>query len=151
MTKIGGMTKIGTALAGALLLAGCLKPAEIRADDAWVRLPAVAGRPAVAYFTLHGGETPTTLINVVADRAIRAEMHESMGSGGTMAMRPISAVPLPANGTIAFVPGGRHVMMFGLNSSLTRGASTLLTFTFADGSHLQRRAWAIGAGDPAPE
>ncbi len=144
-------TTVMATIAGALLLGGCLKPAEIEADDAWVRLPAVAGRPGVAYFTLHGGETPTRLINVTADRAVRSEMHESVTHSGTTAMRPIDALPLPANGTITFAPGGRHLMMFGLNPTLTPGASTLLTFTFADGSRLQRRAWAIGAGDPAPE
>jgi len=71
--------------------------------------------------------------------------------GAMATMRPIAAIPLPANGTIRFAPGGRHVMMFGLNPTLTPGASTLLTFAFADGSRLQRKAWAIGAADPAPE
>lgn len=146
-----GLKACGAAIAGALLVAGCLKPAEIEAEDAWVRLPAVAGRPAVAYFTLHGGEAPTTLVNVVADLAVRSEMHETMAAGGMATMRPIAGIPLPAHGTIAFAPGGRHLMMFGLNPALKPGASTLLTFTFADGSRLQRKAWAIGAGDPAPE
>lgn len=160
-SKRDGRMRLGgpaAALAGALLLAGCLKPAEIEAQDAWVRLPAVAGRPAAAYFTLHGGERATTLVNVAADMAIRSEMHETMGGdggdghgGGMAAMRPIAGVPLPANGTITFAPGGRHLMMFGVNPALKPGVTTLLTFTFADGSRLQRKAWAVGAGDPAPK
>ena len=139
-------------LAGALLLAGCLKPAEIEVEDAWVRLPAVAGRPAVGYFTLHGGEQATRLDAVNADRAQRTEMHESMaGGGGMTTMRPIRAVPLPANGTITFAPGGKHLMLFGVNAALQPGGYTLFNFTFADGSRMERKAWAIGASDPAPE
>jgi copper(I)-binding protein len=138
---------------GAMLLAGCLKPAEIEADHAWVRLPAVAGRPAAGYVTLTGGETPARIVNVSADRAIRTEMHESMGgaSGAMATMRPLAAVDLPAHGQVAFAPGGKHLMLFGVSPALKPGETTLLTFTFADGSHLQRKAWIVGAGDAAPE
>lgn len=139
------------ALAGALAISGCLKPAEIEAENAWVRLPAVPDRPAVGYFTLHGGARSTTLIAVNADLAQRTEMHESMGSGGMMTMRPLRQLPLPANGTITFAPGAKHLMLFGVNPALKPGGSTILTFTFADGSRIDRKAWALGAGDPAPE
>lgn len=153
----------GLALAGALLTAGCLQPDAIEADDAWVRLPAVAGRPASGYFTLHGGPQAATLIAVSADRAIRTEMHESMamdagatgagtmGAGGAMTMRPLASVALPAAGEVTFAPGGRHLMLYGLSPSLEPGDATLLTFSFSDGSRLQRKAWAIGPADPAPE
>lgn len=141
-----------TAAVGAALLAGCLKPDEIEAQDAWVRLPAVAGRPASGYFTLTGGSVATTLINVSADLAVRTEMHATMrGEGGAMTMQPLAGVPLPPQGEVRFAPGGRHLMLFGVSPALKPGGSTVLTFTFADGSRFQRKAWAIGAGDPAPE
>jgi hypothetical protein len=140
-----------TMMTGALLLSGCLKPDEIEADHGWVRLSAVAGRPAAGYVTLHGGATPIRLINVSADRAIRTEMHESMGGSGAMTMRPLAAVELPAHGTITFAPGARHLMLFGVSPALKPGDTTLLTFTFADGSHLQRKAWVVAAGDAAPD
>ncbi|SFP66725.1 copper chaperone PCu(A)C [Sphingomonas rubra] len=148
-----GWTMVGRigGIAGALMLAGCLSPDRIEAEDAWVRLPAVPGRPAVGYFTLHGGAAPTRLVAVNADLAQRTEMHESMAAGGVTTMRSIDAVPLPAGGTIAFAPGARHLMLFGVNPSLKPGGSTVLSFTFADGSRIERRAWAIGPGDPAPE
>ena len=83
-------------------------------------------------------------------------MHESMaardGRGGAMVtMRPLAAVDLPAHGTVAFAPGARHLMLFGVSPSLKPGDTTLLTFTFADGSHLQRKAWVVAAGDAAPD
>ncbi len=145
------MQRWWTIAAGTLMLAGCLKPATIETEDPWVRLPAVAGRPASGYFTLHGGATPTRLVSVSADRAIRTEMHRSMTAGGTMTMQPVRDLPLPAHGTIRFAPGGLHLMIFGLDPALRKGDATILTFTFADGSRLERKAWAVGAGDPAPD
>ncbi len=109
------------------------------------------GRPASGYFTLHGGATPTSLVAVSADRAIRTEMHRSMTANGAMTMQPVRDLPLPAHGTIRFAPGGLHLMIFGLDPAMKKGDSTILTFTFADGSRLERKAWAVGAGDPAPD
>ena len=43
-------------------LASCSQPKELAVDGAWVRLGAVTGRPAAAYFTVHGGPTPATLL-----------------------------------------------------------------------------------------
>lgn len=145
------MQRWWTIAAGALMLAGCLKPAAIETEDPWVRLPAVAGRPASGYFTLHSGAMPTRLVAVSADRAIRTEMHRSMTANGTMTMQPVRNLPLPAHGTIRFAPGGLHLMLFGLDPALKKGDATILTFTFADGSRLERKAWAVSAGDPAPD
>lgn len=125
-------------------------------DDAWVRLPAVPGRPGVAYFAVHGGPQTRTLVAVSADYALRAEMHESMtdgaGAGGKMVtMRPIDTVPIPAGQEVRFDPGGRHVMLFGVDPAVKPGMTTLLTLTFRDGSRVFRKAQVIGAGDPTPE
>ena len=138
--------------AAALLLAGCLGPDAIEAENAWVRLPAVAGRPGSGYFTLRGGPQSTTLISVRSDLAIRTEMHATMRmDGGAMTMRPLAAVPVAAHGEVTFAPGGRHLMLYGVSPALKAGGSTILTFTFADGTRIERKAWAIGPGDPAPE
>jgi hypothetical protein len=148
--------RVWMAVAALGSLGGCLKPAEIEVSDAWVRLPAAAGRPGSGYFTLTGGAQGTTLISVRSDLAIRTEMHATMrmgGSGGmgAMTMRPLAVVPLAAEGEVRFAPGGRHLMLYGVSPSLKPGDTTILTFTFADGSRLERKAWAIGPGDPAPE
>ena len=132
--------------AAALLLACCGKPVALTADHAWVRLPAVPGRPAAAYFTLHGGAANATLVAVATPAALRAEMHESMAGG----MRPLGSVALPAGGTVAFAPGGRHVMLFDVDPRLTSGGATSLTLRFADGHRLSARATVVGAADPPP-
>lgn len=134
----------------ALALAGCGGPRDAAADDAWVRLPAVAGRPGAAYFTLHGGAAETALARVTTDAAARAELHESMAMGHMTTMRPLASVPLPAGGTIRFAPGGNHVMLFDLKPGLAPGGSATLRLTFADGTVATVPARLVAAGDPAP-
>jgi periplasmic copper chaperone A len=134
-------------VAAAATLPACgQRPDPLRVDQAWVRLPAVPGRPAAAYFTIRGGPAPATLISLHADAAIETQLHESMVNG----MRPIAQVQVPANGAVAFQPGGRHAMLFDLNRGIVPGRTVTLTFTFADGTRLIRRAPAVAANAPAP-
>jgi copper(I)-binding protein len=137
---------------GALLLTGCLAPDEISIDDAWVRLAAVKGNPAAAYFTVHGGPTDATIIAAYSDVSIKSEMHESMGGGGMASMKPLSSVRVPANTDVAFKPGGKHVMLYDMNPGIVPGGRpVLITLSFADGTRLSRKAVVYGAGDPGPE
>jgi hypothetical protein len=53
-------------------------------------------------------------------------------------MRPLDVVPLAAEGEVRFAPGGRHLMLYGVSPSLKPGGTSILTFTFADGSRLER-------------
>jgi copper(I)-binding protein len=131
-------------------LSAC-QPAETRVDGAWVRLPAVAGQPGAAYFTIHGGKADT-LVAVSAPFALRAEMHESMkGDHGMMSMAPIKDVPVPAGGKVAFEPGGRHVMLFSIGPRVKPGDTVPLTLAFAGGRKIEVQAKVAGAGDPQPK
>ena len=141
----------GIVVAG-LLVAGCQQKAELKADGAWVRLPAVAGNPGVAYFTLHGGSEPSTLLAVNAPFAIRAEMHENMkGHGGMMTMAPLKQVAVAPKAEVSFAPGGNHVMLFDLAPTLQPGGKAPLRLSFADGKTIEVQAVIIGAGDPEPK
>jgi hypothetical protein len=136
----------------AMALAGCQQKAEVSASGAWVRLPAVAGNPGAAYFTLEGGSEPATLLAASAPFAVRAELHESMaGHGGMMSMAPVKDIAVPAGGTIAFAPGGKHVMLFDMAPTLQPGAKAPLTLSFADGKKVEVQAVVVGAGDPEPK
>ncbi|KQN01631.1 MULTISPECIES: copper chaperone PCu(A)C [Sphingomonas] len=132
----------------AMALASCSPPKELSVDGAWVRLGAVTGRPAAAYFTVHGGPTPTTLISATTDVAIRSEMHETMDKGGMSTMTPLAKVEIPANTDVAFAPGGRHVMLFDMNSGIKPADRVTLTFAFADGTRIINNATVVAAGTP---
>lgn len=134
-------------LATALMLPACGRPDEVTVDKAWVRLPAVPGRPAAGYAIVQGSDRPMTLLRVSADTAIRTEMHETMRNGRMTSMRPLDSLSLPARGEIDFEPGGRHLMLFGINPSVKPGGTMVLTFNFGDGTRVSRKAMVVAAGD----
>jgi len=83
-----------TVLAATMLLAlaachpgGSEKP---RVEGATVRLSAVSGQPAAAYFRLHGGRSDDKLIRIDSAVANHIELHEAGMSGGMMTMRQIT-------------------------------------------------------------
>lgn len=146
------MTRRFALLAIPLLLAAChggrIGPKVV---DAWVRLPAVAGQPAAAYFMLEGGKAPERLVKIESTLAARTEMHASMiAAGGIMTMAPLSGIDVPAHGRIAFAPGGNHAMLFALDKSIVPGTSVPLRFGFASGRTAEAEAKTVAAGGDAP-
>ncbi|OWK33253.1 copper chaperone PCu(A)C [Sphingomonas dokdonensis] len=138
------------AIAAAALTA-CAPEKQLSVTDAWVRLAAVEGRPAAAYFTINGGPEDRTLVSVRTDMAVRTELHESkMAEGGGMTMDAVQQVPVPALGHVRFAPGGKHAMLFGLNPAVKPGSTLTFIFTFADATRIQQTARVIAAGDPPP-
>jgi copper(I)-binding protein len=134
----------------AAALSGCNAQDDIYVTDAWVRLPAVAGRPGAAYFTLHGYSKDSALVNVMSRVAIRSEMHETMAKGSMTSMAPIERVPLPADSTVTFAPGGRHVMLFHINPAIKPGSIVPLRLTFTGFPRIDVDAVAVAAGAPSP-
>jgi copper(I)-binding protein len=135
----------------AATLAGCAQEKQLFVADAWVRLAAVEGRPAAAYFTVNGGPTDATLVSVRTDVAVRTELHESKAAaGGGMTMDAVHQVAIPALQQVRFAPGGKHAMLFDVNPAVKPGGTITFIFTFADATRIQQTAQVIAAGDPAP-
>lgn len=154
------------------LLAACgtaaEAPAEPQVQKAWVRLPAVPGRPVAGYLTLVGGTRDATLVAVTTPAAARTELHETMkmdapgapdhaghegmaGMSGATTMRPVKALPLPAGQTVKLAPGGLHLMLFDVDAKVGPGGVVPLRLEFADGRTLETQAKAVAAGDAAVE
>jgi periplasmic copper chaperone A len=146
------MRRFALFLAIALPLAGCgaSGEAKVTVDNAWVRLPAVPGNPAAAYFDLHGGAKETELAGIESPQAERIELHESMSHGGMTRMAPLKSVRVPPGEWISFRPAGRHAMLFEIARDVPRSRSLTLRFRFADGKVIETQALAIGAGEPEP-
>ncbi len=131
----------------ALILAGCggtsrTEPGPpatggIAVEDAWAR-PAKAmpgmGTTSAAYFVLRNdGKVADTLVGAGADVADKAEFHETVAKGDGVTMRPVKSVPLPSGGTVAFKPGGLHVMLVDLKRDLAAGDKFPLILQFEKG------------------
>jgi copper(I)-binding protein len=135
-------------LAALLALAGCGEsppPQAPQNGPPVIRLPAVSGRPGVAYFVLRESDGRGALVGVASPQAGRAEMHETMGGRDMSSMRAIARVPFE-RGLIAFAPGGRHVMLFDLDPRLGPGGHAQLSFRFEHGPPLTLEAEVQAAG-----
>lgn len=119
-------------------------------SNAWIRLPAVPGRPAAAYFTLNGGTADDAVVSVTTPAAQRTELHESMEQGGVMSMAAIENVPLGAGAAMDFAPGGKHVMLFDISGDLKAGGTTELTVAFRDAPAVTVQAALVAPGGDAP-
>ena len=129
---------LAAALAPALVIAACNGQAaqsptpngEPAVSGGKLVLPAVAGNPGVAYFTVKNeGTQPASLAGVSVQGAAKAEMHETEGNS----MSPLTIVTLGPGATASFAPGGKHVMLFGVSKSLKPGDTAELTLFFSGG------------------
>jgi periplasmic copper chaperone A len=146
------MTRRIALLAPLLLLAGChSRSAEPRVHEAWVRLPAVAGQPAAAYFKIEGGRSDKVLVRMESALAAKTEMHASMkGMDGMATMAPLDHVDVPAGATVAFKPGADHAMLIGLDPAVKPGTAVPIRFGFSDGTTAEAEAKSVSAGEDPP-
>jgi copper(I)-binding protein len=134
-----------------LLLAGCHHHGHrLHAGKAWVRLAAVAGQPAAAYLTIHGGREPNRLLAIDSPAAKSSELHQSMKNGDMASMQRVDGVDVPALGVVTFAPGGYHVMLFGIGPQVKAGDTLPLVARFAKGEPIDVQAKVVAAGDAAP-
>lgn len=104
-------------------------------SNGWFRkLP--ANLPAAGYFTLHNGGSKTISLTSASSPACGMLMlHVSENMGGMMHMNDVSGVDVAPGATVAFAPGGYHLMC--MKPALTLGAKVPVTLQFLDGSKLQ--------------
>ncbi len=123
-------------LLASALLCGCLAfcldaPAAVTATDAWVRGTVPAQKITGAFLSLQSSED-AKVVGVSSPAAKAAEIHESGMDHGTMHMKAVDFVTLPAGKRVELKPGGYHVMLVGLTRPLAAGDLVPLIFTVED-------------------
>lgn len=149
------------ALAVSLALASAAASADptLAVSGAWSR---PATQTGAVYFTVaNHGPAADRLIGATSPAAAHVELHETVhgasgmaqsmsgmsgmsGSNtmaGTMTMKRVSAVEIPAGGEVTFKPGSYHVMLIGLKKPLKSGDAVELQLQFA-------KAGTIGISAP---
>ncbi len=98
-------------VAALMLAAGCGGGTDgLQISDARVGAP--TGPNAAMYFTARGTDEADTLRSASTDVANEIQIHETVISDeGTMSMRPVSRLELPAGGQLVLEPGGFHLML----------------------------------------
>jgi copper(I)-binding protein len=142
------MTGAVPILAALLALAACGNPGPSAATSptATIRLAAVPGRPAAGYLSLAVRGDRGALVSVTSPLAGRIEMHETMASGTMTSMRPLLRIPVRDGDILAFTPGGRHLMLFDLDRSVSAGSRVALVFHFERGGPATLSAEVVPTG-----
>ena len=124
-------------------------PEGISVTNARLVLPAVAGNPAALYFDIaNGSDRQLSIAGAAVGDAGMAMLHSSSTRGTTAAMEHVEEVPFPARETVAFAPGGLHVMVHDLGPGIVDGGTAEVTLIFADGDKISFPATVqkVGAG-----
>ncbi len=127
------MNKIIAAL-GLMMLACCAPPAPaggIKVENARIAAPAPGMQVVAAYFTLRNEGAADQLVGASTTIGSATALHETINDAGMMRMRHLPSVDLPADGTVEFAPGGKHIMLMGLTADLVDGSEQPITLTFA--------------------
>ena len=96
-----------------------------------------AGIPSGGYFTLHNNGSMDVVLTGASTPACGSLMlHKSEMTGGMSSMHHVDEVAVPAGGSIAFAPGGYHLMCLNAGPAIEPGGKIEVTLTFKDGGKL---------------
>ncbi|TCG03120.1 copper transporter [Paraburkholderia steynii] len=132
-------TSLSTMLLAALC--GCAgtaaaAPASVMVSDCWIRL-LPGNLPSGGYFSvMNMGAQPIDLTGVRTDAYGKAMLHQTQSNGSTSNMVMVDKVTVPAHGTLAFTPGGFHLMLEQPRTPLKVGMPIPFTFVFSDGEQV---------------
>lgn len=108
----------------------------ITVEDAWARTSSMNAEVGAVYMLLTSS-TDDAVVSASVDMgvAMSAEVHETtMAEDGSMGMQMVMSVALPAGQTVAFEPGGYHIMLMGLVEPLAAGDIISVTLTLESGN-----------------
>lgn len=105
-----------------------------------------ATNSAVYLLLENRGPEADRLLGGATSVARALEIHESRVEDGVMRMRPVEGVDLPPGETVAFQPGGLHIMLVDLQRPLRDGDAVSLTLRFMHAAPLEVSAEVRGPG-----
>lgn len=122
-----------------LLFAVLAKPAfavsKLEVADGWIRSAPPGATALAGYGTLvNRSDAMITIVGVRADGFAEASLHETIVDGDVSRMQPLATLVIEAGGSIAFRPGGKHIMLMQPMIEAVAGAPVTLHFKLADGS-----------------
>jgi copper(I)-binding protein len=112
---------------------------KITIGHPWARPTAEGSKAGAAYLTLqNAGNDADTLVSAQSPFAEKTQLHETTNDGGVMKMRAVEGgVSVAPGATVAFKPGGYHIMLMGLKQKLDDGQRIPLMLTFAKAGSVQ--------------
>jgi copper(I)-binding protein len=131
-TLVSFMCSVVVAMTAPMVAIGHgFKIGDLDIDHPWTRVTPPGAKTAAFYFVISNkGDQPDRLIAIEGTVADQLQIHTHMMDGGIARMRQVPAVDIPAKGTVAFAPGGFHVMAIGLKGGLDEMDRVPLTLVF---------------------
>lgn len=104
-------------------------------SDGYIMAPLKGRDIAAGYFIAENQGAAVSLVSASSPAAATVELHTHSMADGVMQMRKVDAVDLPEEGSVAFEPGGFHLMMFGF-TSVEGQTETPVTVVLSTGEEL---------------
>ena len=108
-------------------------PPSVVFENAWIRAPLPGQKVTAGYCDIvNRGVEAVSIVGFAGP--LRVEMHETTHRDGMARMRALPRLSLAANAKLSLQPGGKHLMLFGLDATLPQMA---LRAIFANGEEIR--------------
>ena len=141
------LLSLALALSAAPALAQEFKAGDILVEKPWARATPKGAEVGGGYLTIQNkGAAPDRLTGGSANFAT-VEVHEMKSVNGVMQMRELKdGLAIPAHGSVAFSPGGYHLMFTHLTHPLAKGESIKATLNFEHAGPVEVEFTVMGIG-----
>ncbi|MBN8590643.1 MAG: copper chaperone PCu(A)C [Anaerolineae bacterium] len=129
-----------------------VRPVEMSMSEHNMDQAVNQGTPTAAYMHIRNdGGAADTLLSAASDVAATVELHQTQidDAGIARMVQQTSGLQIPGYSAIDIEPGGYHIMLSGLISSLQAGESILIRLTFASGTVIEVNA-VVADFPPSP-
>ena len=129
------------------VLAQEFKAGDIVIEKPWARATPKGAEVGSGYVTIQNkGVAPDRLTGGSADFGA-VEVHQMSSANGVSQMRELKdGLAIPAHGSVAFSPGGYHLMFTHLTHPLTKGESVKATLNFEHAGPIEVEFSVMGIG-----
>ena len=131
MNKPAFVLALISSLLVASLIVACQAKTGVEITEGWVRANAPGQSVGAAYMTLTSPQD-NMLIKVETSAAGTVEIHSMSMENNVMKMRMLEVLPLKAGKPEKLAPGGFHLMLFDLKTSLKAGENAAFKLSFKD-------------------
>ncbi len=110
--------------------------ADVTVSNAWIReLP--AGAPSAGYFDLRNtGNAKVQLVGAKSPAFGQVTLHQTLRESDHSRMVAVQNITVPPGSTVAFKPGGYHLMLMKPQRDFLVGSKVPITFVFANGEQI---------------
>src|SRR5688500_3039604 len=112
-----------------LPILACSEPGRLEVRDAWTR-DTIGSTANAAVFMTISSDSPDRLVGASATVAKKTDLMTMSGGNGTMAMKYLPGIDIPADEAVSLNPSGLHIWLADLKQPLKAGETFPLLLEF---------------------